>query len=123
MAAKVKSIAILGDVKQVINQSGGAAGMTFATSILGYNVSRLNVRVEIDLRGGAAASLPDKIPAEVRFRDPGLRQPPAPGSLPDFPQWSERSSSNGRQRSRSWGGCRNISSASPAAIRKAWGHD
>lgn len=83
MAAKVKSIAILGDVKQVINQSGGAVGMAFATSILGYNVSRLNVRVEIDLRGVATAALPDKIPAEVRFRDPGQHPPPAPGSLPD----------------------------------------
>lgn len=74
MAAKVKSIAILGDVNLVINQSGLAAGMNFATNILGYNVSRLKVRAEIDLRGIAAASLPDKfrprsvsaIPASAR---------------------------------------------------------
>jgi hypothetical protein len=83
MAAKVKNIAILGDVNLVINQSGLTAGMNFATNILSYNVNRLKVRAEIDLRGVAAASLPDKIPAAVRFRDPGVHAPLASNGLPD----------------------------------------
>lgn len=58
MAAKIRSIAALRDVKQVINQSGGAVGMAFATSILGYNVSRLNVRAEMAkaIAGGVGAN-------------------------------------------------------------------
>jgi hypothetical protein len=84
MGAKVKSIAILGDTKLVINErdrTGLKAGMNFATSVLGFNVSRLNVRLEFE--GGPASGLPDKIPAQVRFRAPGAPKPIGAATAPD----------------------------------------
>jgi len=76
--ATIKSIAILNDAGQTINRSGATAGTSFATDILGFNVSRLKVRLEIEGAGIARTSLPDTVPARLRFRDPGMPRPPLP---------------------------------------------
>jgi hypothetical protein len=66
MAIKVKGVTILDN--PVVNP------VNRVTDVLGYNIHRLNVRVELDGGRTAADQLPDEIPIEVMAREPALRR-------------------------------------------------
>jgi hypothetical protein len=66
MPLKVKGVTIL--------DSTAVTPVDRRTAVLGMNVDRLNVRVELDGTGAAADGIPDEVPIEVMAQEPKLRR-------------------------------------------------
>src|SRR3954463_8920688 len=77
MSVKVKNVAILDDMNNVINL-GDDLGMkpapNFSTRVLGWNVLQLYVRVELAGEGVSDDKMPGQITVDVRTQEPGSRR-------------------------------------------------
>ena len=74
---KVKSVAILDDMNNVINLGddlGLKPAPNFSTRVLGWNVAQLYVRVELAGEGVPDDKMPAQITVDVRMLEPGRRR-------------------------------------------------
>src|SRR3954470_20690336 len=77
MTVKVKSVAILDDMNNVINLGddlGLKPAPNFSTRVLGWNVPQLSVRVELAGEGVPDDEMPAQITVDVRMLEPGRRR-------------------------------------------------
>src|SRR5262245_47928971 len=78
MSVKIKSVAIVDDLGEVINLSDGQTlkpSAKLPTAVLGLSVAQLFVRAEVAANGTADGDLPAQIAVEVRTHEPGSRRP------------------------------------------------
>jgi hypothetical protein len=82
MAIRIKSVTVL--------DSTATTPINRLTDVLGMNVDKLNVRVELD---ATKAAMPTEIPLEIKIQEPTLRRPGKSSTSMTFPATAKSTSS------------------------------